>query len=153
MEHNQNPLTLEQLRQMNGQPVWCVSFVSGRPAEWTIIRIVEACGDWFIASSGAAQAFGGKNTYGKDWLAYACKPIDFDKWEPCELCIRFGETDPCYKDMCFKINAPNCGYACGKFLKWKPAQARLQDSKFCPECGRPLTQDARVLLEKRIMEG
>ena len=74
MEHNQNPLTLEQLRQMDGQPVWCVSFVSGRPAEWAIIRIVKACGDWFIASSGSAQAFGGKNTYGKDWLAYEFKP-------------------------------------------------------------------------------
>ena len=150
MEHNQNPLTLEQLRQMDGQPVWiedvgCFGLVS-------VADIGAFKGVPYVRFCKSVDSFKHNVEY-RGLKLYACKPIDFDKWEPCELCIRFGETDPCYKDMCFKINAPNCGYACGKFLKWKPAQARLQDSKFCPECGRPLTQDARALLEKRIMEG
>ena len=150
MEHNQNPLTLEQLRQIDGQPVWVEDFLSPERSAWRLIYWDR--GKYFVLIAKTEIAYL-LDEYGKTWAAYACKPIDVDKWEPCELCIRFGETDPCYKDMCFKINAPNCGYACGKFLKWKPAQARLQDSKFCPECGRPLTQDARALLEKRIMEG
>lgn len=148
IERYQNHLTLEQLHQMNGQPVWCVSFVSGRPAEWSIIRIVEMCGDWFIASSGAAQVFGGKNTYGKDWLAYAYKPIDFDKWEPCLYCV--GQIcATCENHLIAHYFEPCCscvkGCHDGTDDLYKPLN-------FCPECGRPLTPDARRRLEKRITE-
>lgn len=56
MEYNQKPLTLEQLRQMDGQPAWGVSLISGKPGEWFIVRIVEMSKMWTIACSGSSQA-------------------------------------------------------------------------------------------------
>lgn len=70
---NPEPLTLEELRQMDGEPVWCRSCLNGR-AEWTILRAVEMSKTWFVALGGATQGFGDKDTYGKTWLAYREKP-------------------------------------------------------------------------------
>lgn len=90
--------------------------------------------------------------YGKTWLAYAYPPahIDREAWEPCKLCNQFGEIDPCYKDGCFRKNAPKCCYMCDKFLQWRKVEKKLKDAKFCPECGRPLTEEAWKELEKRV---
>lgn len=33
------PLTLDELRQMDGQPVWGKSLITGKPGEWFIVRI------------------------------------------------------------------------------------------------------------------
>lgn len=56
------PLTLEQLREMDGEPVWGKSLITEKP------------GGWFIACAGAEQGFGDKDTYGKTWLAYRHPP-------------------------------------------------------------------------------
>lgn len=72
------PLTLEQLRGMDGQPVWCKSLINGK-SEWAIIRIVEMSKTWFIALAGASQGFGDKDTYGKTWLAHAYPPAHIDR--------------------------------------------------------------------------
>ena len=64
------PLTLDELRQMDGQPVWGKSLITGKPGEWFIVRIVEMSKSWFIAFAGATQGFGDKDTYGMTWLAY-----------------------------------------------------------------------------------
>ncbi|WP_368234793.1 hypothetical protein [Anaerotruncus rubiinfantis] len=70
---NPEPLTLEELRQMDGEPVWCCSCLNGR-SEWAILRAVEMSKTWFVALGGATQGFGDKDTYGKTWLAYREKP-------------------------------------------------------------------------------
>ncbi len=67
------PLTLEELREMDGEPVWCVSMIEGK-SEWAILRIVEMPKTWFIAIAGASAGYGDKDTYGKTWLAYRHKP-------------------------------------------------------------------------------
>ena len=67
------PLTLEELRNMDGEPVWMVSKINDTE-EWGIIRIVEAQNAWFIAIAGASCGYGDKDTYGKTWLAYRHKP-------------------------------------------------------------------------------
>lgn len=64
------PLTMEDLRQMDGQPVWGKSLINNKPGEWFILRIVEMSKTWFVACAGATQGFGDKDTYGKTWLAY-----------------------------------------------------------------------------------
>lgn len=76
--------------------------------------------------------------------------IDLEAWEPCKLCGRLGEVDPCYKDGCFKENAPKCDFRCDKFLDWRADKRRLDGAMFCPKCGRPLTPEARAMLEKRL---
>ena len=68
------PLTLDELRQMDGQPVWGKSLITGKPGEWFIVRIVEMSKSWFIACAGATQGFGDKDTYGTTWLAYRRPP-------------------------------------------------------------------------------
>lgn len=72
------PLTLEQLREMDGQPVWGKSLINDKPGEWFIIRIVEMSKTWFIACAGAEQGFGDKDNYGEVWLAYAYPPAHID---------------------------------------------------------------------------
>lgn len=68
------PLTLEQLREMNGEPVWGKSLITDKPGEWFIVRVVEMSKAWFIACAGATQGFGDKDTYGTTWLAYRRPP-------------------------------------------------------------------------------
>ena len=68
------PLTLDELRQMDRQPVWGKSLITNKPGEWFIVRVVEMSKTWFIACAGAEQGFGDKDTYGKTWLAYRRPP-------------------------------------------------------------------------------
>lgn len=87
------PLTLEQLRQMDGEPVYIV--VDGRPDlnAWHMVRRTDV---GIIAIGAAAQTiynYDGKlnfeggtyydiehgNLYGKTWLAYARKPKQEEK--------------------------------------------------------------------------
>lgn len=152
MKHDEEPLSLEQLRLMDGQPVWC-EYIGDTtvPSQWMVVDVgMDRCGNSefeFVFDDTPDEE------YGKTWLAYTRKPIDFETWKPCGLCKRLGEADPCYKDRCFRENAPQCGYRCDKFLKWRDVQRRLRKAKFCPECGRPLTLGAREQLNKRIREG
>ena len=67
------PLTLDELRQMDGEPAWFVSLHDGF-ASWGIVRVVEMSKVWFIAVAGAERAFGDLDGYGKTWLAYRQKP-------------------------------------------------------------------------------
>lgn len=90
MKHDNKPLTLEELRKMANKPYWHVGLREDSAApHWSIL-------DPLLAHHPEDYE------YGESWLAYAHKPIDFDAWEPCELCKRLGEADPCYKDGCFK---------------------------------------------------
>lgn len=68
------PLTLEQLREMDGEPAWGKSLITDKPGEWFILRVVKMSKTWFIACAGAEQGFGDKDTYGKTWLAYRRPP-------------------------------------------------------------------------------
>ena len=77
--YGNDPLTLEQLRNMDGKPVWGVSLINGKPGEWFIVRVVNMSQCWFIACAGASQGFGDKDTYGKTWLAYAYPPANIER--------------------------------------------------------------------------
>ena len=68
------PLTLEELREMDGDPVWGKSLITGKPGEWFILRVVEMSKTWFIACAGAEQGFGDKDTYGETWVVYRRPP-------------------------------------------------------------------------------
>lgn len=128
------PLTLEQLREMDGQPVWGKSLINEKPGEWFILRVVNMSKTWFIACAGAEQGFGDKDTYGKTWLAYPYPPahIDRGKWEYCLTCrdLRYLPYE-----VCAGIKMPG-GSEIG--------------ASFCPSCGRPLTEEAWAELERRL---
>ena len=68
------PLTLDELRKMDGEPVWVVCLKPERyyepPIGWRIIEksIVDTFGVWNDSSCLAER------DYGKTWLAYRQKP-------------------------------------------------------------------------------
>ena len=68
--------------------------------------------------------------------------IDREKWEPCEECER-RNCDNCKYDDLLPSFEP-CK-SCYNAKQWKPAQ------KFCPWCGRPLTDEAWAELERRLI--
>lgn len=146
MEHNQNPLTLEQLRQMDGQPVWVEDFLRPERSAWRLIYWDR--GKYFVLIAKTEIAYL-LDEYGKTWAAYACKSIDVDKWEPCPYCVgKICAT--CKNHLIPNYFEPCCscvrGCLDGKDDLYEPLD-------FCSECGRPLRPNARMRLEKRIMEG
>lgn len=158
----QKPLTLEELRKMDGRPVKVVYDEAAKETTPGLKPLEMICLVEYVKSAGCVvlrNNVGGKSEYYNDeelkqdgLTVYQCEPLSPDRsaWEPCELCSRLNETDPCYKDLCFTKNAPQCEYRCDKFLEWKFAQRKLQNANFCSECGRPLTDAAWETLGKRI---
>ena len=65
------PLTLEQLREMDGEPVWTVPLDGTGCGEWTIIAIGAQIEMLKALSPDTAYE---ECNYGKTWLAYARKP-------------------------------------------------------------------------------
>lgn len=66
-------LTIDELRQMNGEPVWCVSLGAklSRGDGWYIVGV----NNWYMGG------------YGKTWLAYRQKPEEGDGMkENCAEC-------------------------------------------------------------------
>lgn len=68
--------------------------------------------------------------------------INFDYWEPCENC----ETQWC--GTC-EINDP-WKESCHRCFMTAGSYPNYTSMKFCPECGRPLTRDAREVLDRKI---
>lgn len=74
------PLTLEQLQEMNGEPVWITSVKKdGKiPSRWVLYSGKSESRDRedvyvFATTGGIAQGYTGA-VYGKTWLAYAYQP-------------------------------------------------------------------------------
>lgn len=76
------PLTLEQLREMDGKPVW-VEFEDSSGGLWGIVHI--SVFEQIVFPDGLHCTIG-KPYYGKIYKAYAYPPahIDREAWEPCE---------------------------------------------------------------------
>lgn len=114
------PLTLDQLREMDGKPVWVKCLNSKKytdpPIGWRIMErsITGTIGVWNGESCFAER------DYGVDWLAYAYPPahIDREAWEPCELCEKQRKV----------FNEDFCGN-CGRPLTqeaWAELEKRLR---------------------------
>ena len=64
------PLTLDELREMDGDPVW-VEFQDGSGGCWGLVHITMF--NHVVLANGLYCTFG-KPYYGKTWLAYRQKP-------------------------------------------------------------------------------
>ena len=79
------PLTLEQLREMDGQPVWITSVKKDGKIQsrWVLYSGKSESRDRedvyvFATTGGIAQGYKGA-AYGKTWLAYDYPPAHIDR--------------------------------------------------------------------------
>ncbi|MCI6325762.1 MAG: hypothetical protein MR790_03935 [Clostridiales bacterium] len=70
------PLTLDELRKMDGEPVWCEIYIKGQPSFYGIVHGETVTG--FISGDDkpANLAITNVGAYGLAWLAYRQKPED-----------------------------------------------------------------------------
>ena len=68
------PLTLDELRKMDGEPVWCEIYIKGQPSFYGIVHGETVTG--FISGDDkpANLAITNVGAYGLAWLAYRQKP-------------------------------------------------------------------------------
>lgn len=140
------PLTLEELRKMVMDDNDCMAFVLVHDIKgnYDVSAVLdEVLGDGICAVYSAGPVEYMEKDYGKTWLAYAYEPprLDRSAWEPCGCC-KEKRCPTCKYDDCIPIFDP-CN-SCVDGSGWKPVY------KFCPECGRPMTDAAWQILEKRL---
>lgn len=132
------PLTLEQLREMDGQPVW-VEYSCGFPAnQWRVIKFHE---------DGKILAFTDERyeimeEYGEVWLAYAYAPAHIDLEEWTAEWKEYTGADVGFH-YCSKCKQQAFNYEDG-------GEVVEVLSDFCPGCARAMTEKGMAELEKRL---
>ena len=133
---NMIPLTLEQLREMDGKPVWVERNESPHDGKWFIVdhADIENPDKTLYTKEGVTYS-----DYGAYFTAYAYPPahIDREAWEPCAKCVGCGN--------CYYFLYDDDEYPCNKCLKEstdKNQYPKFEPIGFCKHCGRPLTEDA-----------
>lgn len=140
------PLTLEELRKMDGKPVWV------HVVDHTMFADKEDDFDGYgLVRKSWVRVWDEKRadlihvdydfcSYEKEWLAYAYEPprLDRSAWKPCSKC------KSCWTctDVIEGIDYEPC-VSCGRYSNYK-------GNNFCPWCGRPLTDAAWDMLERRL---
>lgn len=133
------PLTLEELRDMAGKPVWIERNDPPHDGKWDLVDYAdtEHLDKTLYTKSGVTYS-----EYGKYFTAYAYEPhhLDCSAWDPCEHCKT---CDTCKHQF--------GGMYCGK-NGWgcKNGSNHIPKANFCSICGRPLTDAAWEMLEKRL---
>ena len=131
------PLTIEQLREMDGQPVWVrVSDnwrESGIYEGWMLIRFhseddrIRA----YTYDTRFGATFHAQQDYGTSWIAYAYTPAYIDR-------------EAKNKKRLINWDCGICRIPEWAMHYWK------RGFKYCPHCGRALTPGAMYELEKRL---
>lgn len=133
------PLTLEELLEMNGKPAYWAEDES-----YGIISVDDG-GRW----EGIPFFNGRKNgvdfkydIQARKMTVYAVEPPRLDRkaWEPCTKC------GSCFSCVHSTKNINDSRNACF----WCEQKNQFNPMNFCPKCGRPLTDEAWQILEKRI---
>ena len=134
-DYGSGPLTLEQLRERFGLPVFVVS--KDERKFWALVNRNSVYANnkdvFFLDGPG----------YGTTWLAYPYPParIDREKWELCEWCGSVGKTPDNW--VC-TLEDENGHTVTNQHI------VVCVTANYCPSCGRPLTPEAWEELERRI---
>lgn len=122
---SKEPLTLDQLRCMDGKPVWVQTPGIEKYGRWAIVAGVDI-EDNALYCQGDYTC----RDYGKTWLAYAYPPTHIDRgaWV-CPYCT------PDAEGYVRKFGAYSIHNGMLETGHCKP-----QEIKYCPHCSRPLTE-------------
>lgn len=136
MERANKPLTLEQLRGIDGQPVWIKDLKTPECSGWRMIYWDR--GKYLVLIAKSIQGYI-LEEYGKSWLAYAQQPahIDREKWDGCEWC-------------CDEILFDSEAMSLELFHPLRDDNPQTVNPNYCPMCGRPLTEEAWAELDRRV---
>lgn len=131
--HPGEPLTLEQLREMDGQPMWCEDV-----GLWAIVSVSDA-GKWKDVPFALFEKNDGRfewNVEDRELSLYSYPPahIDGNEWT----------AEWIYPEN--EWNLPRCS-KCG--CNSKDATYGHKNN-FCPKCGRAMTEEAWAELERRL---
>lgn len=130
------PLTLEQLRRMDGQPVWYKD-----KNQWFIVELHHPVfGSCVINSDGCYIPL--EKAAKRGFYAYPIAHIDREAWG-CEYCTGDVDDRPFLDSEDLYISGDG----------WLTSDGQDHDYckiEYCPKCGKPLTQDAWAELEKRL---
>ena len=134
------PLTLEQLRGMDGQEIKIVVIEE----DITLSGKVLAKREFVSGEDRCKYTF---SSFGETWIAYAYPPANIDReaWEPCSRCRPQENSLDRFSGHEFLIDDAEI-YFYDSDDGWEG-----EEIKFCPWCGRPLTEGAWAELEKRVM--
>lgn len=153
-----DPLKMEQLREMDGQKVLLYRMKSTEPLEpGTVKQNGDVIGD--------AGMLAYHELYLETWVAFTYPPahIDMAAWKPCNYCANTMRNREVYKTekyagVCDFEVFLDCGeeIAVNAYNHQTPYTDEICFSfpvSYCPKCGRPLTEEARAELEKRLRGG
>lgn len=136
------PLTLEELRKMIDKPAYLDVFDKALQSGWHIIKAVTKDK---IVFRGWNTVYVPIEAMGKDYNLYDYEPprLNRSAWEPCEWC---GTCENCQHATAGENETPCCyclSTEGGIMNDFNPAG-------FCKYCGRPLTDAAWEMLEKKL---
>lgn len=138
------PLTLEQIREMVGKPAYLYIYDTALDSGWHIIKTVTKDK---IIFRGWDTVYVPISSIGKCFDLYAYPPahIDREAWEPCGRCEEKDCSNCAYgDDPEGRSHCKNCEGESWWRSEWTPYY------DFCPWCGRPMTEHAWAELEKRV---
>lgn len=136
---SRDPLTLERLREMDGQPVWVENLENPEKSEWRLLYWDRV--KYLVPLSKSISGYI-LEEYGKTWVAYAYSPVHIDR-----------------EAFCGSWEGEGDGYANGELVYdvWRCGCGHVEETDdpdllpdFCPDCGLAMTQKAREILEKRL---
>lgn len=137
------PLTLEQLRQMDGKPV-SLEFDFELEPMTALVECVESADCIILTNNlgGRSEFYSDEELRESGIKAYAYQPahIDLEAWEPCKCCKACSSC----KHFLSKDSYEFCA-KCTNGQNHKPL------TRYCPSCGRPLTAEAWSMLVKRLL--
>lgn len=138
----QKPLTLEELRDMDGKPVIVESDVEYIPSGVYLASWENHMKDIRLWAEEGENWYLGKYAKGVKVYAYTDPPHLYRSvWEPCRAC-KNGEVE-------IEIPAFEAMAVCNQHLNHGPLRFSFL-YPFCPYCGRPITDAAWEMLERRL---
>lgn len=139
---NNDPLTIDELHEMDGKPVWIENLENPEKSQWRLCHWDR--GKYLVLQGISIQGYLLED-YGVSWIAFESEPfhIDLSKWGECTSCHK---CSSCRYSIEGNANDPvtPC-YECSNFNNYTPRN-------FCPDCGRPLTKEGKQMLERMILK-